>query len=96
MLGTPGVPDGRIIAVAPAAVATAYSGLPLVSKHTSAAIHMEDNSPLMIGTPGTPATVAAPTVSVFQQDSVAVRVRAKESWGVVANGGVQFIGGVSW
>jgi hypothetical protein len=58
---------------------------------------MEDTTPLNIGTVGAPATVAAPTQSMFQTGQIAIRMLANISWAMRRTGMVQFIGsGVSW
>ena len=96
VLSSPSVPDGRVIAVASGSVASAYSGVPTVERTKNPALHFEDTAPLNIGTPGTPATVAAPTQSAFQVDMIVIKVRARASWGVVSPGGVAFVDGVNW
>jgi hypothetical protein len=95
ILASAGIPDGRVIVVAPASVASGYSGLPTITKHTSAAIHMEDTSPLQISA-GSPAVLAAPTRSIFQTDATAIRVRGWEAWAAVTPGGVQYVDAVTW
>ena len=58
-------------------------------------MHFEDTTPLPIGTPGSPTTVAAPTRSAFQQDLVVIRVRARCAWAALP-GAVQVINSVGW
>jgi hypothetical protein len=60
-----------------------------------ATLHFEDTTPLQIGTPGTPPVVAAPVQSLWQTDSLALRLIMRLNWyvrrPVVAN-----IAAVTW
>ena len=96
VLDTPMVPDKRVIAVAPASVATAFSGAPTIERVPNALIHFEDTDPQDIGTPGSPNVVAPRSTEIFQTDMTALRLRANEAFGVVAQGGVCFIDGINW
>lgn len=94
VFGTAMVPDKRIIGIAPAAVASAYSGIPTIEKKRNPAIQFEDTNPMNIVDPaGNP---AGPVQSMFQTDMTAIRVRCWAAWSVVAAGGVAFIDNVSW
>ncbi len=46
-----------------------------------ATVHL-DTAPLQIGTTGTPPTVAVPTWSLFQSDSLGLRLRLDVVWGL--------------
>ncbi len=96
VFGTAMVPDKRVIGIAPSAVASAYAGIPSVEKKRDPAVVFQDTNPPNIGTPGSPAIVAQPTLSSFQNDMTAIRVRCNASWSVVAAGGVAYIDAVSW
>lgn len=61
-----------------------------------AVLHMEDTTPLAIGTTGTPNTVAAPTASMFQTAQLALRMLMDISWGMRRAGMVQWIDDVNW
>jgi HK97 family phage prohead protease/HK97 family phage major capsid protein len=62
-----------------------------------ATLHMEDTTPLNIGTAGTPPVVAAPVQSMFQTAQIAIRMTANVSWAMRRSGMVQFIGsGINW
>jgi HK97 family phage prohead protease len=61
-----------------------------------ATLHMEDTTPLAIGTPGAPPTVAAPTRSMFQTDSIALRMILPMNWIMRRTGLVAWITGVTW
>ena len=61
-----------------------------------AVLHMEDTAPLQIGTPGTPPTVAAPTRSLWQTDTIGLRLIMPMNWTVRRSGMVQHIDAVSW
>jgi HK97 family phage major capsid protein len=61
-----------------------------------ATLHMEDTTPLAIGTAGAPATIAAPTQSLFQTDCIAIRLSLHVSWSMLRTGFVQTIASVGW
>jgi len=61
-----------------------------------ATLHMEDTTPLAIGTPGSPPTVAAPVRSMFQTDSIALRMIMPMNWAMRRTGLVAWVTGVTW
>jgi HK97 family phage major capsid protein len=65
-----------------------------VSEH--ATLHMEDTTPLPIGTAGTPNVVAAPVSSMFQEAKIALRMLMDATWAMRRTGMVQFINTVNW
>jgi hypothetical protein len=86
--------NGTVIAIAPDGFVVAGEGVPVieVGKHT--ALHMADPaSP--ISTPGAPATVAAPVVSMFQTDSFSLKCIARMTW-AAAPGSVAVVNSVTW
>jgi hypothetical protein len=85
---------GKVAAFAGPALAAAYADLPQIETTREAAMHYEDTTPLNIGTPGTPPTVAAPTYSAFQKELIAIRVRGRAAWGVHPGGAA--VVAVSW
>jgi HK97 family phage major capsid protein/HK97 family phage prohead protease len=90
------VPVNRVIAVDAADFATATGDAPRFAVSTEATIHEEDTTPLAIGTPGAPATVAAPTRSLFQTDAVAIRMSLYVNWVMRRTGMVQTMSPVIW
>jgi hypothetical protein len=61
-----------------------------------ATLHMEDTAPLPIGSEGTPPTVAAPVRSLFQTDSIALRLILPINWALRRTGVVAWTQGVTW
>ena len=88
------LPAGVVIAIGTAGLAVAGDGIPTVDTSKSAVLHMSD-APLAIGTAGSPATVAAPTRSLFQTNSLALRCVARVTWSV-APGAVAYTTGATW
>jgi HK97 family phage prohead protease len=72
------------------------SGTPEFDVSEVATLHMEDTTPLNIGTAGAPATIAAPTQSMFQTGQVAIRMLANVTWAMRRTGMVQHIVTVNW
>jgi HK97 family phage major capsid protein/HK97 family phage prohead protease len=61
-----------------------------------ATLHMEDTTPLNISSPGTPNTVAAPVQSMFQTDSIALRMILPMNWIMRRSGLVAWLTGCTW
>jgi HK97 family phage prohead protease len=59
-------------------------------------LHMEDTTPLPIATPGAPPTVAAPARSMFQTDSIALRMILPMNWGMRRAGVIAWTQSVTW
>ena len=62
----------------------------------SATVHMEDTTPLAIGTAGSPATVAAPTRSFWQTDCIGIRMIMDVTWGLKRTGTVAWTETMTW
>lgn len=69
---------------------------PLYDVSDQATLHMEDTTPLAIGTAGTPTVVAAPVRSLFQTDSIALRMILPMNWAMRRSGVVSVTTGVTW
>jgi hypothetical protein len=95
IVGTSALADRTVVAVAPGAVGFGYLGTPEISVSKEATVHFEDTTPLAIGTPGSPNTIAAPTRSAFQSDMFVVKVRARCAWDNLP-GSVQVVNLVNW
>jgi HK97 family phage major capsid protein/HK97 family phage prohead protease len=61
-----------------------------------ATLHMEDTTPLAIGTTGSPAVVAAPTRSLWQTDSLGLRMIMDLNWALLRTGTVAWTQSVTW
>jgi HK97 family phage major capsid protein len=61
-----------------------------------AVLHMEDTTPLAIGTTGSPATVAAPARSLFQTDSLALRMIMQVNWTLRRTGTLAWTQSITW
>jgi Phage capsid family len=61
-----------------------------------ATLHMEDTTPLAIGTVGSPNTVAAPTRSLYQTDCIAIRMIMDVTWGLTRTGTVAWTETMTW
>jgi Phage capsid family len=69
---------------------------PQFSVSDSATVHMEDTTPLAIGTVGAPNTVAAPTRSFWQTDCIGVRMLMDVTWGMRRTGAVAWTQTMTW
>jgi hypothetical protein len=95
ILGTKALADGTVVGIAPAGIALGYSGSPEIEVTENGVVHMEDSSPLQIGTPGAPPTVASPTRSSWQTNTKIIKIRARAAWGALP-GSVQVMTAVNW
>lgn len=75
---------------------TATGDTPQFSVSDQAVLHMEDTTPLAIGTAGTPPTVAAPVRSLWQTDSLAIRMLLDINWSMRRTGVVQWTDTMTW
>jgi hypothetical protein len=61
-----------------------------------ATLHMEDTTPLAIASTGSPNTVAAPVRSLYQTDSIGVRMLMDLNWGLRRTGIVAWTQTMTW
>jgi hypothetical protein len=92
IISTTALPDGTVAGFALDAVAAAFEGAPEIETSKEVALHFEATNPEPI-VDGAPAN---PVFSTYQSDVIAIRCRARATWGVVAPGGAQVVAGVNW
>lgn len=90
------VPAGVVIALDAADFFSATGDDPRFDVSDQATLHMEDTSPLAIGTAGSPNTVAAPVRSLFQTDSIALRMILPINWAMRRSGVLVERTAVTW
>jgi hypothetical protein len=78
VLPSPAVAANDLIAIATNGIASAVDAVPEVESSKFATVHMEDTTPLPIG--GSPNIVAAPARSLWQTDTVGLKVRFGVDW----------------
>ncbi len=83
------------LAVDPTAFVAAFGTDPEITASNEATVHLEDSAPAQIGTAGTPNVVAAPTLSAFHVESIAVRCIVDAAWALRAPA-IAYTTGVSW
>lgn len=89
------VTAGTVIAVDTADFVTSTGDQPQFEASDQATIHME-SSPSALSATGTPNTVAAPIRSMFQTNSVALKMVMDVNWAMRRSGMVQYLSSVSW
>jgi hypothetical protein len=87
------LPAKTVITVAANAVVSAVDGAPVIETSKEAEFHRE-SVPQEIVTSG--GTVATPVGSLFQTDSVALRLKWPITWGLRASNGLAWMTGVNW
>jgi HK97 family phage major capsid protein/HK97 family phage prohead protease len=90
------VTAGMVLLVDAADFVVIEGGAPRFDVSDQATLHMEDTTPLAIGTTGTPTVVAAPVRSLYQTDSMALRMIYDLNWGMRRTGVVAWTTGVTW
>jgi hypothetical protein len=89
------VPAGVVIFMDAADFVSATDDTPKFDVSDSATLHMEDTTPLNIGTAGSPATVAAPSQSMFQTDCIALRMVLPMDW-LMRRASLAWTSAVTW
>ena len=96
VLQSSAVTAGMVILVDAADFFSATGDEPRFDVSDQATLHMEDTTPLAIGTAGTPTVVAAPVRSLFQTDSIALRMMLDMNWAMRRSGVVAWTQSVTW
>jgi HK97 family phage major capsid protein/HK97 family phage prohead protease len=96
VITSPTVPAGEVIFLDAADFASLSGDDARFELSDQATLHMEDTTPLPISTTGAPNTVAAPVRSMFQTDSIALRMVMPMNWMMRRVGLVSWVAGVTW
>jgi hypothetical protein len=86
---------GTVLAVQPDAFVSAFGPVPRITAGLETAIHMNTEA-AALSTAGPPNAVAAPVVSTFQQDLIALRCILDAAWTMRATGRVAVITDAAW
>jgi len=89
-------PAKTVILVDAADFFSATGDEPRFDVSDQATLHMEDSAPAQIASVGTPNTVAAPVRSMFQTDSIALRMMLDINWAMRRTGVVAWVQNVTW
>src|SRR4029077_7935828 len=90
------VPLGMVILLDAADFMSVTGDDPRFDVSDQATLHFEDTTPLQIGTAGAPPTVAAPVRSLFQTDSLALRMILPMNWAMRRTGVIAWTQAVTW
>jgi len=90
------VTAGMVLLVDAADFVSVEGDAPRFDMSDQATLHMEDTTPLAIGTAGSPNTVAAPVRSLYQTDSLALRMIMDVNWAMRRTGVVAWTQAVTW
>jgi HK97 family phage prohead protease/HK97 family phage major capsid protein len=86
----------RVLLVDAADFFSATGDEPRFDVSDQAVLHMEDTAPTAIGTAGTPTVVAAPVRSLWQTDSIGIRMLLDINWAMRRAGLIAWIDSVTW
>jgi HK97 family phage major capsid protein/HK97 family phage prohead protease len=87
---------GMIVLLDAADFVSVEGDAPMFDVSDQATLHMEDTTPLAIGTTGTPTVVAAPVRSLFQTDTIAIRMIMPMNWALRRSGVLAWTQSVTW
>ena len=90
------VPLGTVVVIDAADFVAVGGDAPRFEISDQATLHFEDTAPEDIGTAGTPPVVAAPVKSMWQTDSLALRLILPTNWTIRRAGVVAWVAGVTW
>nr|MBA3572684.1 phage major capsid protein [Pyrinomonadaceae bacterium] len=90
------VTAGMVFLVDAADFVAIEGGAPRFDVSDQATLHMEDTTPLAISAAGAPNTVAAPVRSLYQTDSMALRMIMDVNWGMRRAGVIAWTQNVTW
>jgi HK97 family phage prohead protease/HK97 family phage major capsid protein len=90
------VPAKTLILVDAADFVVVGGDAPRMEMSDQATLHMEDTTPLDLVSSGSPGTVASPQRSLFQTDSLALRMVMPLNWLQRRAGTVAWVQGVNW
>ncbi|MDE5440528.1 hypothetical protein GWG65_03495 [Bradyrhizobium sp. CSA207] len=98
VFATAGLASGIVLALATNCLAVAGDAAPRFEISRNAVMHMDDSATAVaqISTVGTPNSVAAPLLSTYQQDAVAVRFIFEMNWALRASGAIAWTQAVTW
>lgn len=90
------VTAGMVIIVDAADFVSVEGDAPRFDMSDQATLHMEDTTPLALSAAATPNTVAAPIRSLFQTDTMALRMIMDVNWAMRRTGVVAWTSSVTW
>ena len=90
------MPLGTVIALDAADFVSVGGDAPRFELSDQATLHMEDTAPADIVSGSAPGTPASPVKSMWQTDSIALRLILPINWTIRRLGMVQVINGVTW
>lgn len=96
VIQSPTVTAGMLILVDAADFVSVTGDEPMFDVSDQATLHMEDTTPLAIGTAGSPNTVAAPVRSLWQTDSIGLRMILPMNWTLRRSGVLAWTQSVTW
>ena len=86
------VTDGIVAFIGDGSMAFGSEHAPTFEESSDATMHFE-TSPTALSATGTPNTVAAPIISLFQQDLLGIKMTLGLDWRVTRQGGTQILTG---
>jgi hypothetical protein len=91
-LASTALPAGTVIAIDTSSFVSGFGSTPSFSTSNATVLHEEDTTPL----PLADGALALPQRSLFQTDTLALKMTLFAAWGMRAAGHVQFVAGASW
>jgi hypothetical protein len=86
------IPDGEVFGLVPTGLWCGYGDDIRIEASEETTLHYEDTTPLQLATGG---VMASPTRNIFQQDLIALKLRARVAWAVLP-GAIAAVTGANW
>jgi hypothetical protein len=96
VLASNGIAAGTVVAIAANALAAAVDPAPRIDVSKTTVLHEEDTAPTALSAVGTPNMIAAPTRSLWQTDTIGLRLRMEISWGLRSSTGIAWMPSTTW
>jgi hypothetical protein len=93
IVGTPAVAGNDVLAVAVNGLASAIDAAPEIEASKFAGVHMNDTPLPIVGDGG---TLATPTSSLWQSDTVGIKFRFNASWALRDPRGLAWLTATGW
>jgi hypothetical protein len=93
VLTSAALPARTVIAIAPAALASAFDSIPEITASREASLVMNDTPAELVTAGG---TFGTPVATMFQGDNVALKMRMRAAWVLRASGAIAWTQNVTW
>jgi hypothetical protein len=92
IIGTSAIAKGTLVGIVPEAIASAVTEIAVEARDIGT-LHMEGSSPAQLVSGG---ATASPVRSLYQTDTIGIKIRARLAWTAIDASAVQIVSSVTW